>query len=69
MKNEEKKTQKTQLRALLEAGVTAKLNRPQIILNIIPLNATGEIKVVESGIYLYSLHFWRPYFWNEGKSM
>lgn len=66
MKNEKNPAQ---LRALLEAGVTARLSKPQSILNIVPLNATGEIKVVESEIYLYSLHFWRPYIWDEGKSM
>lgn len=58
----EKRKNPTPLRALLEAGVTARLNRPQSISNIKPLNATGEIKVVESAKSPYNLHFWRPYF-------
>lgn len=44
--------------ALLEAGVTVRLDTPQRILNMIPLNITGEIKVIESTLCLYDSQSW-----------
>lgn len=53
-----RKKKKKKVPALLEAGVTVRLDTPQRVLSMIPLNITGEIKFVQNTVCLRDSQFW-----------